>query len=80
MKSPIVVLPSLLLFGFAYLLSSQATQPTADTNANCKQEIHGIRQELRKLSDRVDMLQGQTHHVLPRGGLSAVAAAPRAVT
>ena len=70
MKSPILAVPSLMLFGFAYLLSMQTPQPTVDATANPQHRIQEIRQQLRTCSERLDQLEAQTHHVLPRGGLS----------
>lgn len=77
MRSPFVVLPSLFPIAFAVMLSAQTPPPASVDDFNRTQEIQQIREELRKLTERLDRLEGETHHVVPRG-LSEAAPAPDA--
>lgn len=72
MKSPITWLPSLMVFGFAAALAAQTpvANPT-ETGVDHDAEIRQLRQELKIIADRLEHLEAEGHHVVPRGGLSS---------
>ncbi len=77
MKSPITWLPSLMLFGFAAAFAAQTpVSPTTDAGVARDAEIRELRQELKTISDRLERLEAEGHHVVPRGGLSSTTDAP----
>jgi hypothetical protein len=77
MKSPITWLPGLMVFGFVAALAAQAPVATpTDTSAHRDAEIRELRQELKVISDRLEQLEAEDHHVVPRGGLSSTTVVP----
>lgn len=77
MKSPIAWLPSLMVFGFVAALAAQTPVATpTDTSAHRDAEIRELRHELKVISDRLEELEAEGHHVVPRGGLSSTPEVP----
>ncbi len=78
MKSPILLVPSLAPFCVAALLSAQTpTAQDSSTPAEREDEIHQLHQELNRISERLSVLEAETHHTLPRG-ISSPDATPAA--
>ena len=68
MKSPVLLIPSLVPFCIAIALSAQQPAPAqTQTPAERAAEIQELRVELGKISARLDELQNQPKPFLPRG-------------
>ena len=80
MKSPVLLIPSLVPFGVALALSAQQPAPAqTQTPAERAAEIQELRVELRKISARLDELQNEPKPFLPRGmGAENTTTAPTA--
>jgi len=67
MRSPILLLPSLLLIGFALILSaSPDASQTPTTKAARDAEIGQLQQQLDATSARLEKLQASGHNFVPR--------------
>lgn len=72
MKSPILLIPSVLTLFLTFALSAQDASPVpladADRNAEVRNaEIQELRAELTRVSARLEALEAESHHVVPRG-------------
>jgi hypothetical protein len=77
MKSPITWFPSLMVFGLAAALAAQTPVATpTGTDADHGAEIRQLRQDIKTISDRLDQLEAEGNHVVPRGGLSSTTEVP----
>jgi hypothetical protein len=67
MKYPLLLVPSLLPFFLAILLSTPPSGPQLPaTKAQRDAEISTLRQQLRQTSARISVLEASGHHFLPR--------------
>jgi hypothetical protein len=70
MKYLLRCLPSLMICGFAAALAlSTPSARTADLKVSAKTEIRALQRQRKLLADRLNRLEAENHHVVPRGGL-----------
>lgn len=66
MKLLFRILPTFLLLGAAWVLAGRAAPGAKVT----QRELDELRTQVRSINLRLDALDAQSHHTLPRGGLS----------
>lgn len=76
MKYILRIIPTILLLLFACALAAHGQEETPSPTAARDQEIQAIRLELKRLSARLDQLEGTPVSVAPASAPAAVASAP----